>query len=414
MKNKLLRNIPLKIFSIIGAIVIWILIVNIDDPVVTQKYSEINVSILNESIILNQGKVFQITNNSSKVDVYIRAKRSILKNIRDDNIVCTADLEDMSVDGIVPIDITLSRYENQISEAFTRPANMIISVENSVSKKFPVNIVTNGDPAKGYFISDKTSDVDTVTVSGPESLIKQIDKVNVSVNTSNNTKEMSYTVYPYYTDADGNRIASDMISSDVTDTGIAVTIKILKAKTVPIVIEESGHVAAGYTIDKITTTPEKIDIIGTVQKMESVEQIVVSGSEVDVTGFNTTMEKTIDIKKYLPDGIELASYEDGTIAITVTISPYGTKELEYPVGSIIVNNSPYGMKVDYGTLKTITLNLAGNKSDIDSLKEKDLKVILDIRTCKELGDYTIAVSIISDKSIKLASETKVDFSLVKD
>ena len=50
MKKVLINNIGFKILSLIFAIALWIIVVNIDDPDVTRTFSGIPVTTLDENV----------------------------------------------------------------------------------------------------------------------------------------------------------------------------------------------------------------------------------------------------------------------------------------------------------------------------------------------------------------------------
>lgn len=414
MKKLFLNNLHFKLFSILISVILWILIVNIDDPVITKKYSDILVGTVNESVIYNKGKVYEVKDNSNYIDVYVKAKRSIIKYITSDNISAIADFNNLMMDKLVPIDIKLDKYQSQVESVSSSPNNMIISIEDSISKTFAINITTEGEVGKGYFISEKNLKIDNINISGPKSIINKVNTVSAPVKITNLTKDKSFNVEPVYLDSDGEIIDSSLITSDLDEVGIDVEIKVLKAKSVPINVVTTGKVAEGYTIDDITTTPEKIDIIGAVDAMNSVSEIVISGESVNVNNFAKTMENTFNIKEFLPSGINIADYEDENVVVVITISPMGSKEISYPVSSIVIENPPYGLKINYGSLKSIPIVLSGNKKSIENIKASDIKVVLDLKSIKKPGEYTQGISIIADNNIILAKETSINFKLVEE
>ena len=78
MKNLLTNNIGLKILSVISAILLWIIVVNIDNPVISRVYSGIPVEIINSSAITSEGKTFEVADDSDVITVVISAERSII------------------------------------------------------------------------------------------------------------------------------------------------------------------------------------------------------------------------------------------------------------------------------------------------------------------------------------------------
>ena len=92
MKDKLKKNLGLKILSLLIAVVIWILIVNVDDPVETKKFEDITVTPINGEVITGKDKVYTITGGST-VDVSVTGRRSFVNSLSRSDIVAVADLK---------------------------------------------------------------------------------------------------------------------------------------------------------------------------------------------------------------------------------------------------------------------------------------------------------------------------------
>ena len=54
MKTKLLNNLPFKIISVIAAIVLWLIVVNIDDTVETDVFKNLPVTLINTDTLTSQ------------------------------------------------------------------------------------------------------------------------------------------------------------------------------------------------------------------------------------------------------------------------------------------------------------------------------------------------------------------------
>ena len=56
MKEKIGNNLVLKIFSVIFAFLLWVFVINVDNPVITRSFSDVPVDMLNEQVLddLNQ------------------------------------------------------------------------------------------------------------------------------------------------------------------------------------------------------------------------------------------------------------------------------------------------------------------------------------------------------------------------
>lgn len=90
MKEKILNNLPLKIISVIIAIVIWYVVTSVSDPIVTRTFPDIPVQITNESYIAEGKKTYQISEQYQSIAVSIRGNRSVVNGITEDDITVTA------------------------------------------------------------------------------------------------------------------------------------------------------------------------------------------------------------------------------------------------------------------------------------------------------------------------------------
>ena len=57
MKEKLTNNLSLKILSLLVAILVWLLAINIDNPIVKKTFIVTDVQLLNEAYIDADGKM---------------------------------------------------------------------------------------------------------------------------------------------------------------------------------------------------------------------------------------------------------------------------------------------------------------------------------------------------------------------
>ena len=74
-KYKLTRNPGLKIIAFVFAVLLWLIVANVDDPVARRTYSDIPVVFANDDIISQEGNVYQVLDEQS-VSVVVSARHS--------------------------------------------------------------------------------------------------------------------------------------------------------------------------------------------------------------------------------------------------------------------------------------------------------------------------------------------------
>ena len=57
MKKKITNNLDLKILALFFSVILWLIVVNIDDPVKTVTFSGVEVKILNGDELTKKGQV---------------------------------------------------------------------------------------------------------------------------------------------------------------------------------------------------------------------------------------------------------------------------------------------------------------------------------------------------------------------
>ena len=179
-KYKLTINLGLKITAFVFSVFLWLIVVNIDNPVSSITYNNIPVTIVNDDIITSSGEVYQVVGEQT-VSVVVYANRQIQQELTADDIVATADIREMDTStGLVPITVDIPNYRDASAEAV--PRNLQIQREKSGRKVFALTVETTGDERDGYIVGDMTVNPENVTITGAESTLEQIDRAVAQVD----------------------------------------------------------------------------------------------------------------------------------------------------------------------------------------------------------------------------------------
>ena len=151
MKKALTKNWGLKLLAFVFSVLLWIIVMNIEDPVDERTFSGIQVTVTHPEIVTNPGNTYQILDDSRTVSVTVKAKRSILNKIKTDDIRATADMKNLDVRtrSLIPIDISIPSYAGRF-EATANPINLRVSIELGKSETFPITATSSGTPRDGY------------------------------------------------------------------------------------------------------------------------------------------------------------------------------------------------------------------------------------------------------------------------
>ncbi len=393
MKKKLTNNIGLKILAVAASAILWLVVVNIEDPVKTKTFSSIPVEVVNGDTITNEGKVYEILDDSDVISVTVTAKRSILDELSRDNIKATADMMDMTFMDTVAIDVKSNRYSDKIESITPKTKNLKVQIEDLARKQFSIEVDTTGSPEQGYTLGDVETNVNVVSVSGPVSMISKIVRVAAEVDTSGLRRDISTDEKLVFFDANGNPIEDDMITSTVEDVHVNITM--LQTKDIPLLFSASGTTTSDYGMTGVVdASPSTITVAGKGSAFTGLESIVITAEELSVAGETATVEKVINIKKYLPKDIVLADKDfDGNVTATVYIEHLQIKEINIPTDNITFANIPEGYEAvltDIGGV--LKANVKGLGDTYNGLDGSTTLGVIDVNTVLQEGGEEAAIT----------------------
>ena len=390
MIKKLKNNFSLKLLAFLFAFMLWLIVVNIDDPVMTKTFTNIPVTVEHSEILTEQNKTYQIVDDTQNVSVVVSAKRRTLSKIKASDIVVTADIKEMYLNTQIPLEVTVNGYEGSC-EATASPRNLQIQIEDNVSKTTYITPVASGQVRSGYVLGKLTADPETVTINGPKSLVEKISKVEAEVNVSGLSEN---------TVLDSALVLYDE-NNNVIDQSTTVPVK---ADTSEIEVKE------GYSISNVKLAPEEIEIAGPEDALAKVKSIDIPAEEFSGEAIDSRTDYTIDISKYLPEDIELADSNASSVIITVTLEKDGTKNFELPVGSITVKNLDENLRMSYNKTDNLEVHVKGSKKQLDTLNIEQIAII-DLAEYTKAGTYKVPVQFKLPDECTLTEDVEVELVL---
>lgn len=392
MKERLKNNLGLKLLAFLFAFLLWFMVVNVDDPIKTKTFEGIPVIVEHEEFITTKDlKTYQIIDNTQVVGVTVSARRSKLSKISKEDIVATADMRELYMDTLVPIEVEIPNH--QFEEAQANPRNLRVQIENNASATFPITAIASGTLRDGYVLGNLSADPERVTLNGPESVIERISRVTAEVDVSGMSQnvmlESSLTLY----DAENNVIDQSLLGNNLGNIGVSVKVELYKVKSVKVSIDESlVEAAEGYSIADITFSPKEIQIAGPKNVLNNVNEIVIPAEAIASESVSQKVEKIVDIASYLPEGLQLADETNGTILVTISVEKDGTKNYNLPIGSIGVQNLKSNLTLSYDSTDDIEVHVRGPKAVLD-LFDLETAVSIDLKEYKQPGNYAVPLII---------------------
>ena len=106
--KRVTKNWGLKMISLLFAIALWLVVVNVNDPTIKVTFANIPVTIENVDVITSQGMIYEVLNETDVVPrVSVYAPKSIAQNIDKSDIVAVADMNNLNSLNAISIDFLL-------------------------------------------------------------------------------------------------------------------------------------------------------------------------------------------------------------------------------------------------------------------------------------------------------------------
>ncbi|PXV90167.1 YbbR domain-containing protein [Lachnotalea glycerini] len=413
MRKKLTHNWGLKIISVLFAIVLWLIVVNIVDPVETKTFNNVHVTVENESVIKDQGKVYDITDNSDTISVSVKGRRSALEALKSTDLVAIADMKEMIVKDSVPIDVTASKYNDKIQDISPKTRTLKISIEDSATKQFAINTIISGTPGDGYAVGDITCNPSVLKVTGAASVVNKISKVAITVDVEDMTTTINASYTPKFYDSDGDVIESTSLEYKSDD--IAVTVDLLKTKEIELNFLTKGTPGDDYQCVGLVCSPDKITVAGEDEDLADLNELDINNDLIDISDATDNVQQIIDITGYLPSAVRLVDSSEASVLVTAIMEKLETKSIEVAKSSIALQNIPSKYSVNYANNDNIVVTIKGLAEVLNDITAGNITASLDLSGLKETGTkvVTVAVSLTDGIEASVVGEVTVNIVVTK-
>ena len=388
IKEKLTNNIGLKLLSLSLATLLWLVVINSQDPIETATFEDIPVTIINEDALTAKDKIPEVVEGDT-ISVVVEARRSICDKLTKDDIVAVADFEKVSVTDAVPIEVSVAGYAERDVEII-RGMNQVMKLrlEDSLTKDFRVKISTAGQTKEGYVIGDMIASPNMITLTGSSTQISKVKEVVLVVDVDGISRDSQAMGVPVIYDMNGEIVNSSKVSMSAQE--VAVTIPVLKTKTVKIVVGAVGTPAPGYEVGSISHQPDMVTVAGTLA------DLVLMGSTLnaycDVTDADGVVEENIDIASLWDEQLEsLRLVDEDKLAVTITMKEYEEKTFEITPISVEIRGLPEYLTGEFLQLSSSRLHVKGKESALKGLTLDKLEPYVDLNGYTETGIYTIPI-----------------------
>lgn len=340
IKGILTDNLLFKLGSLVFAFLVWLAVVNINDPEMTRTINNIPISVTDEDALTKQNLDYSLEGDKL-AQITVTGKRSKVSKLSTSDFIAIAPLSEMSKVNAVPVYVEFKNpsYQNTVI-INQRTKTIKVIVENVITKQYNIEVNMEGKPFSGYEVGETKVGRETVDITGRASILNRINKVCVDVDVNDAVKDIDGKFDIVLYQADGTTIDRSLVRMSSQRT--KVKIEILLKKEILVNYKINGEPEKDYTITEVEASSSTVTICGKPEEVEKVEQINIPDDIINVKGMIKTATFTVDLDKFLPDGVSVFNNEDRNFVVKVTIEKMLTKRYELNMENLAINNVPEG------------------------------------------------------------------------
>lgn len=414
MKTKLFDNLLLKILSVVAAVFLWLIVVNIGDAVSSKPIRNVKVTMVNMEALTSQGQMCRVADGTDVVDLTVYARRSVLNGLKASDFVVTADMQkDLQYGSMVKIEVAYVG-DSVIEKVEQNRENVLVSIEESVTEQFKVAVKLDGKPEDGLVAGSVIPEQTLVEITGPVSVVERIKTVQVAVNITGITGTVVRPGKLKLYDSGGSEINGTYLDYYGKDTDFNVTVTTLNKKEVGISFDVSQAAPDGYGLSAFAYKPETVTIAGTGAQIRSIYNLNIPPEALNPDRLTGSVEQTVDISRYLDEGIVIPDEDEREIVVTMEITEHASRSYLFTGDRIQYQNLPAGLEVDLAEAGVLDVTVSGLESELESVTADSVSASVDLSECRRPGTYTLPVTVTVPEHLKAPAGLEYTVTLVRE
>lgn len=368
--NGIKKNYKTLILAFIIACGLWVVISVLTFDTITNRISGIDV-LTQPTDYMTQNNLRITSELKDKVTIQVEGKRYDISDLNAEDFTAEVDLSSVRSAGTytLPLKVT-SNSNRQLSITDTQPEQVSITLDEIISKEFPIQGTADISLPSEYYLDKITTSPATITLTGSASLIEKVTKVEAQ-STRHGTISESQQTGSDITVYGANGVITDGIT--LSTDSVTVNIPIFKQKELPLKFSII-NCPQNFNIDslKYNIYPQKLTVAAPDDSIDNI-------SELDLGSINLsdiTLDKTSYITIQLPEGYKNLS-GNNSARISWDVEKYNKLDFFVPAENIEIRNRPDNFDVSLIT-NSLQVTVIGPSERISEISAADITVIVNL------------------------------------
>lgn len=383
-KNKIL---PL-LLSVAIAFALWAYVITFVSSDREDTFYDIPVSLQGEALLEDRGLMIT-TEEKPEVTLTLYGNRVELNKLASSNITIIADVSKIGEPGTHSLSYSV-HYPGDIPDnAFTvqsqYPSMVKVTVERRVTKEIPVNVRYSGRVPEDCIADKEDAELDneTVTITGPASVVDQMTQAVIEVDLEGRTDSFIEAYRFTLCNAQGEPVDAKMVEADIAEVNL--TLYIRKVKEIPLVVTVVDGGGATEETSQITIDPLVIKVAGNENVLADLEELNLG--TIDLA--ELTRDEILTFGIEMPAGVENLS---GKTQAKVTVKFPDLLTKTFTITTFAQLNVPEGLEVEFIT-QELEITVRGPKDLMNRMTRSSLSVTVDF-TGAQVGTESFKANVV--------------------
>lgn len=379
------------IVSLLASLAIWVYVTSVETDESKSTFRGVKVELVGEDILRDSKNLVVTDMDTSTVTVEVVGPRRIIGSLNSDQLVAQVDVSKLSRAAYTSQQYTIVYPDgtdtSKLSENRRTPETINFMVSAQTSKSIQVRGSFDGSLAEGYTAEMPVFEPSTITITGSEAYLKDVEYAWVTFSKEN--VDSTYSVETGFTLMDANNEPCSTTGISFSTDVVTATLPLLTLKEVNLdvnIIEGAGATKANT---KITIDPVSVTLAGDSSLLAGMNKIILA--TIDLTDFSSTFTETYTI----PIDNELKN-TTGITKATVTVEIVGLETKTFRVTNFSCINATEGYEADIIT-ESKEITLRGTPEALAQIKDENIRAVADLTDYKEsTGTYMPQVKVYVD------------------
>ncbi len=287
INNLFRRNLLEKVASIVIATLLWIVVMDDQNPVIEGSYT-VPISFTD----VPEG--YKVLHSDQPIKINLRGPRSYFVNYEAKDFRAYSNLNGLEEgDHEVKIEAKFPQGFELISVS---PTQTQVKLDPYIERQMAADLIVTGAAGANATVTKVTQSSDTVTIIASRTTAEAVTRVIGYVGLSGNKEDFSLQVPMTAINEDGRALQDVRVVPSFMNVDVKIELGLVKKS---VAIEPDLVVAEGFEVDKVTVDPEQIEIAGKETVVIPIDKI--KTQPITVPLGETSIKQTVNL--IIPNGV---------------------------------------------------------------------------------------------------------------